>query len=85
MDDIEQFKRRKLTPEEVQLSLEAFERAIRHSDEIMARRGGIPFSSSVDIIHEMRAERTRQLCGEDFDLSPDSKHHDRKLPSSQEP
>jgi excisionase family DNA binding protein len=51
----------KLTPEAVQRGLAALERAERHNREIMARRGGKPLRSSVEIIHEMREERMRQL------------------------
>jgi excisionase family DNA binding protein len=59
--DIEELKRRKLTPEEIRQGLEAMERAIRHSDEIHGRRGGDPFPPSWILIREMREERTRQL------------------------
>ncbi|MGH2618267.1 MAG: helix-turn-helix domain-containing protein [Thermomicrobiales bacterium] len=59
--EIERIKRRKLTPEEVQRGLEAMDRAERHAKELLAQRGGVPFPDSVDIIHEMREERTRQL------------------------
>lgn len=51
----------RLTPEEKQRGLEALERTRRHRKEILARRGGAPFPSSVEIIHEMREERDRQL------------------------
>jgi excisionase family DNA binding protein len=54
----------KLTPEEVHRGLAAMERMKQLGDEILARRGGRPFSSSVKIIHEMREERDRQLLGE---------------------
>lgn len=54
-------KHRKLTPEEVQRGLEALERAQRHAKEMLARRNGVPFSDSVEIIHAMREERDRQL------------------------
>jgi excisionase family DNA binding protein len=52
---------RKLTPEEKERGLEAMRRMKELSDEILARRGGVPFSSSTEIIREMREERTRQL------------------------
>lgn len=51
----------KLTPEDVQRSLEAMERVRQINKEILARRGGKPFESSVDIIREMREERMREL------------------------
>lgn len=59
--EIERIKRRKLTPEEVERGLAALERAQQHRQELMAQRGGVPFPNSVDIIREMREERTRQL------------------------
>ena len=37
------------------------ERAQRHRKELLEARGGVPFSDSAEIIHEMREERTRQL------------------------
>lgn len=52
---------RRLTPDEQQRALAALERAQQLSREILARNGGRLFSSSVDTIHEMRAERMRQL------------------------
>lgn len=55
------FERRKLTPEEVERGLAALERAVQHAGELQARRGGQPFSSSVEIIREMREERMREL------------------------
>lgn len=58
---IEQIKRRKLTPEEVEQGLAAMDRAERHAKELQARRGGQPFLDSVEIIREMREERDRQL------------------------
>jgi hypothetical protein len=39
----------------------AWERITRRSREILARRGGKPFDSSVDVIREMREERSEQL------------------------
>jgi excisionase family DNA binding protein len=51
----------KLTPEDVQRSLEAMERVRQINKVILARRGGKPFESSVDIIREMREERMREL------------------------
>lgn len=52
---------RKLTPEEVQRGLEALERAQQHAKELLARRGGKPLRPTLEIIHEMREERTREL------------------------
>ena len=54
---------RRLTPEEIQQGLDALDRAEQHAKETSARLGGKLFPSSVDIIHEMREERTRQLTG----------------------
>jgi excisionase family DNA binding protein len=51
----------KLTPDDIQRSLEAMERIRQINKEILARRGGKPFESSVDIIREMREERMREL------------------------
>jgi excisionase family DNA binding protein len=61
--DIERIKQRRLTPEEVRQGIEAMERLLKHRDEIYARRGGMPFRPSQEIIDEMREERTRQLTG----------------------
>lgn len=52
---------RKLTPEEVRRGLEAMERLSEVRDKIMAERGGKLFSSSLEILDEMREERTRAL------------------------
>ncbi len=59
----EQTEIRRLTPEEQRRALETMDRIQEINKEILARRGGKPFPSSVDIIHEMREERTRQLMG----------------------
>lgn len=59
---MERDERSELTPEEVQQAREALERGQQHSREIMARRGGVSFSSSAEIIREMREERDRQLA-----------------------
>jgi excisionase family DNA binding protein len=61
--DIERIKERKLTPQEVRQGIEAMERLLKHRGEIYARRGGMPFRPSQEIIDEMREERTRQLAG----------------------
>jgi len=58
--DIDRIKNHKLTPEEKRQGLEAMERLQRTVREISARHGG-PFPSSLEIIHEMRDERDRQL------------------------
>jgi excisionase family DNA binding protein len=50
-----------LTDEEVRRGLEALERTRRFREKMLRERGGKPFSSSVDIIQEMREERSRQL------------------------
>jgi excisionase family DNA binding protein len=52
---------RRLTPEEVERGMAAFERLQELSEEIMAKRGGKPFSPSWKILNELRDERTRQL------------------------
>jgi len=51
----------RLTPEQKRQALEAFERAQQHANEILARCGGVPFTDTVEILHEMREERDRQL------------------------
>lgn len=60
-DDLERIKSRKLTPEEVERRLVAFERAQQHREELRAQRDGMLFPDSVEVIHRMREERTRQL------------------------
>jgi hypothetical protein len=55
-------KSRKLTPVEVRQGLEALERLRKHSDEIYAQRDGKPLRPSLEVIHEMREERDRQLA-----------------------
>ncbi len=62
-DDLERIKRRELTSEEVEQGLAALERIKQINTEILARRGGMPFSDSLEIIHEMREQRTRELMG----------------------
>ncbi len=52
---------RKLTDEEVQRGLAALERARRSTQEQLARRGGVPYSSSVELIKETRQEMTDRL------------------------
>lgn len=60
-DDLERFKRRNRTPEEIERSLAALERAQQNRREVVAQRGGEPLLDSVEIIHRMRDERDRQL------------------------
>lgn len=61
----EQIEVRKLSPEEVRRGLEAMERLRALSAQIMARRGGKPFTpTSGEILNELRDERTRQLMGQ---------------------
>ena len=55
---------RRMTPEEQRRGLAALEHARRLNEEILAERGGKPFSPSWEIINEMRDERTRQLVGD---------------------
>jgi excisionase family DNA binding protein len=57
----ERFELPRLTIEEQQRSLDALERAEQLNKEILERRGGKPLRSSLDVIHETREERTRQL------------------------
>jgi len=57
----EQVKPRRLPPEEQQRGLAALERMKALSDEIMAERGGVPFSPSWELLNEARDERSRQL------------------------
>ncbi|MCD6030517.1 MAG: Helix-turn-helix domain [Thermomicrobiales bacterium] len=52
---------RRLTPEERDRGLAALERMIALSDQILAERGGKPFSPSWELLNEARDERTRQL------------------------
>ena len=57
----EDAKPRRLTPEERERGLAALERMKALSDEILAERGGKPFSPSWELLNEARDERTRQL------------------------
>jgi excisionase family DNA binding protein len=59
----EQTEIRRMTPEEQQRGLAALEHARRLNEEILAERGGKPFSPSWEILNELRDERTRQLMG----------------------
>lgn len=52
---------RRLTEEESQRALQAFERLRELRQEMLHARGGVPFSDSTEIIHQMREERTREL------------------------
>ena len=52
---------RPLTDAERDKALAAFEAAQRQAKEWRERSGGQLFSDSVEIIHEMREERTKQL------------------------
>ena len=52
---------RRLTDEEVQRGLAALERASATRASILASRGGVPLSSSVEIINEIRQEMTDRL------------------------
>ena len=54
-------EKRRLTPEQRQRGLAALERMTALSDEIMAERGGQPFSPSSELLNEARDERSRQL------------------------
>ena len=50
-----------LTEEERQRGLDALERIDALQEKMLADRGGGPFPSSVELIREMREERSRQL------------------------
>ncbi len=52
---------RPLTKEEQTKGLAALEAARQFKARMLDRRGGKPFSDSVEIIREMREERTREL------------------------
>ena len=52
---------RPLTEAEKERALAALEAARRFKAELRASRGGEPFSDSVEIIQQMREERTREL------------------------
>jgi excisionase family DNA binding protein len=60
-DELTKLKERKLTPEERDRALKAIEDARKLALEIYERRGRKLFSPSVEIIHEMRDERTEHL------------------------
>jgi len=52
---------RPMTEQERQRGLAVLEELAALREQMLARRGGQPFSSSVEIIREMREERSRQL------------------------
>ena len=56
----EEDKPRRLTPEEKERGLAAMARLKALSDEILAERGGKPFSPSWELLNEARDERSRQ-------------------------
>lgn len=56
-------KLRRLTDEEIAERLEALREANDFRDRVMARRGGLPLSSSAEIIAEERRKRSEQLAG----------------------
>jgi excisionase family DNA binding protein len=59
INDIERFR---LTPKQRQERHAAIERIIRRRQEILDRRGGKPLSSSLELLHEARAQRSRELA-----------------------
>jgi excisionase family DNA binding protein len=61
MTTSERLRIRRLSLEEQRRGLAALERADRLSKQILARRGGKPFSSSWEVLNALRDERTRQL------------------------
>jgi hypothetical protein len=56
-------KIRRLTDEEIAGRLAAFEETLRLRDHFSAQRGGVPLSSSTEIIAEERRKRSEQLAG----------------------
>lgn len=54
---------RRLTPEEQRRGLEALERVKALQAEMLAKRGGVPFPESWELINEMRDERPQDLGG----------------------
>lgn len=52
---------RPLSPEEKQRALAALEAAQQFQTELLAKRGGVPFEDSTELIREMREERSRHL------------------------
>lgn len=58
-----------LTPDEKERGLRALAELERMSREILERRGNTPFSSSTEIIREMREERTRALMHDEWSVS----------------
>lgn len=61
MDERERALLRPLMEEEQAQALQALADARRLRSEILARRGGIPFSSSDEILDQLRDARTRDL------------------------
>jgi excisionase family DNA binding protein len=61
---IDELKRRGLTPEEQARAMAAIARAKQRHQEQLARRGGVPFSPSWEIINQQRDQRIRELAGE---------------------
>jgi excisionase family DNA binding protein len=51
---------RRLTDEEVAQAREAMKAAQQHREEMRARRGGKPLSSSWEILRELREERSKR-------------------------
>ena len=61
MSQIERVTVPKLTPEQQQEWLAAIERAKQRQAEMLAQRGGQPWSPSWELLTEARDERTSQL------------------------
>jgi excisionase family DNA binding protein len=53
--------RRRLTARERERVLEALEAGVMIREKLLARRGGVPFPPSSELIEEARNERTEQL------------------------
>ena len=61
MSQTERLEIPKLTAEQQRQWLEAIERAKQRQAEMLAQRGGQPWSPSWELLNEAREERTRQL------------------------
>jgi excisionase family DNA binding protein len=61
VNEVARIKHRTLTAVEVARGLAAMDRAEQHAKDLQAQRDGQVWPGSVEIIHAMREERTRQL------------------------
>jgi hypothetical protein len=60
--DINDIERLRMTPEQQQQSLAAIDRLVRRRQQLLARRNGQRFSSSLELLDEARAQRSRELA-----------------------